>query len=75
MRLLTNCLFGFLFVFAPALIWRFGLRQSWLGLLAGILGFTVATAIFFGRAHKKLYPAAEDERFTHFLTILLSPAT
>src|SRR5205807_1042828 len=52
MRLLTNCLFGFLFLFAPALIWRFGLRQSWLGLLAGILGFTVATAIFFGRAHK-----------------------
>ncbi len=71
----TNLLFVYLFVAAPLLIWNFGLRQSWLGLLIGVLVFTFTTAVRFHRAHKALYPAAEDERFTHFLTILLSPAT
>jgi hypothetical protein len=49
--------------------------MSWFGLLAGLLLLTTTTAILFRRAHKELYPLAEDERFTHFLTILLSPAT
>jgi hypothetical protein len=44
-------------------------------LLAGLLCFTIITAIFFRRIHKIFYPKAEDDRFTHFLTILLSPAT
>jgi len=74
-RLLTNFLFAYLFGFAPALIWSFGLSQSWLGLLIGLFLSTLATALFFRSAHKKFYPAAEDERFTHFVTILLSPAT
>ena len=71
----TNLMFVYLFVLAPLLIWKVGLRQSWPGLLIGVLIFTVTTAIRFRRAHKALYSAAEDERFTHFLTILLSPAT
>jgi len=75
LRLLTNGLFGYLFVFAPMLIWRFGFRLCWLGLLIGLLAFTIASASAFRRGHKSFYPAAEDERFTHFLTILLSPAT
>jgi hypothetical protein len=75
LRLLTNGLFAYLFVLAPLLIWQVGFRLCWLGLLAGLLAFTIATAISFYRAHKRFYPAAEDERFTHFLTILLSPAT
>jgi hypothetical protein len=74
-RLLTNSVFAFLFVIVPALIWRFGLSLTWPGLLAVLLLLTTATAISFWRAHKRFYPAAEDERFTHFLTILLSPAT
>ena len=75
LRLLTNGLFVFLFILAPVLIRAFGLRTCWPGLLAALLGFTVSTAILFGRAHRDLYPEAEDERFTHFLIILLSPAT
>jgi hypothetical protein len=71
----TNLLFVYLFVLAPLLIWNFGLRRCWLGLLIGVLAFTITTAVRFRSAHKALYPAAEDERFTHFLTILLSPAT
>jgi hypothetical protein len=74
-RPLTNSLFGYLFILAPAVIWHFGLQMCWLGLLAGLLLLTTTTAILFRRAHKTLYPLAEDERFTHFLTILLSPAT
>jgi len=74
-RLLANSLFGYLFVFAPILIWHSGLSNCWLGLLAGLLVLTLATALVFRRAHQALYPPAQEERFTHFLTILLSPAT
>lgn len=74
-RTLTNSLLLYLFIFVPALIWRFGFHMTWASLLVGLLGFTIATAIFFRRAHKAFYPDAEDDRFTHFLTILLSPAT
>jgi hypothetical protein len=74
-QMLTNWLFTYLFIFTPILIWRLGFHMVWPSLLAGLLGFTIATAIFFRRIHKSFYPTAEDDRFTHFLTILLSPAT
>jgi hypothetical protein len=75
LSLLVNWLFFFVFAFIPAVIWRFGLKTSWMGLLVGLLMFTVSIAIFFGRAHKTFYPKAEDERFTHFLVTMLSPVT
>ena len=68
-------LFGYLFVLAPIAIWYFGLKLCWPGLLAGLLALTISIAILFRRAHRALYPQAGDERFTHFLTILLSPPT
>jgi hypothetical protein len=74
-RILTNWLFFYLFIFTPILIWRLGFHMVWPALLAGLLCFTIATSIFFRRIHKVFYPNAEDDRFTHFLTILLSPAT
>ncbi|HWI58554.1 MAG TPA: hypothetical protein VNZ22_15115, partial [Bacillota bacterium] len=58
LRWLPNLLFGYLFVAAPLLIWRFGIERCWLGLLVGLLGFTVTTAILFRRAHKYFYPEA-----------------
>lgn len=75
LRLLTNGLFLFLFVAAPLLIRQLGLALCWPGLVAVLLAFAFSAALLFRRAHKSLYPAAQDERFTHFLTILLSPAT
>jgi hypothetical protein len=75
LRWLTNALFAYLFVLAPAAIWRLGFQSSWLPLLVCLLGLTSTTAIVFHRAHKVLFPNAEDERFTHFLIVLLSPAT
>ncbi len=75
LTMLTNFLFGYLFFLAPFLIWGFGFKSSWLGLLVGLLACTTATAVLFHRIHKRFYPNAEDERFTHFLLILLAPAT
>jgi hypothetical protein len=73
-RALGNSLFVYLFVLTPVLIWNLGFKLSWLGLLFGLVLLTVTTAVLFHRAHKKLYPPAEDERFTHTLTVALSPA-
>ena len=72
-RVLGNVLLVYLFGLTPLVIWNFGFRLSWLGLLGGLALLTVTTAVSFHRAHKKLYLTAEDERFTHTLTIALSP--
>lgn len=74
-RGLSNGLLGYGFGVVPAVIWHFGFKSSWLGLLGGLIGLTGATAFCFYRAHRALYPKAEDERFTHTLTILLAPTT
>jgi len=75
LRWLTNWLFGYLFVAAPLACWYWGLSRCWIALLGGLLGFTTTTAILFRRAHRTWYPDAGEERLTHFLTILLAPAT
>jgi hypothetical protein len=75
LRGLTNALFVYVFVFAPVLIWYLGFKLSWLGLLLGLLAPTTTTAVLFRRAHRVLYPNAEDERFTHTLTIALAPTS
>jgi hypothetical protein len=74
-QLLTNCVFTHLFIVAPILLQHWGLRQCWLGLLLVLLALTTTTSILFRRVHKAYYPGADEERFTHFLTILLAPAT
>jgi hypothetical protein len=74
-RVLANFLFIYLFAIVPAVLWLFGLRTTWPLLVAVLLVLTTATAVSFWRIHKKFYPESEDERFTHFLIILLSPAT
>src|SRR6266478_9851546 len=75
LRFVTNALFIYLFIVSPLVIWRFGFHQCWPLLLAALLVLTCTTAILFRRAHKIFYPAAEDDRFTHFVIILLSPVT
>jgi len=72
-RRLANLLFAYLFLLAPPAIWYFGLKLCWPELVIGLFALTITTAVLFRRAHKALYPQAGDERFTHFLTILLSP--
>jgi hypothetical protein len=75
LRALSNVLFAFLFGIAPGLAWFYGLRHVGLFLLAGLLAQTVPIALLFRREHKALYPDADDERFTRFLTMLLAPPT
>jgi hypothetical protein len=75
LRNMCNALFAYLFLLAPLLIRFVGLKRCWLVLVIGLFVLSITTAILFRRAHKKLYPQADDERFTHFLTILLSPPT
>jgi hypothetical protein len=72
-RLLANVLVAYLFLSVPAMIWRLGFLLCWPGLLIGLVALTTATAIFFRRAHKALYPEADDERLTHFIMVLLAP--
>ncbi len=74
-RLLANLLFLYLLLIVPGMIWYFGFGLTWLGLLLGLLALTIATAIFFDRAHRALYPNAGDERFVHTLTIALAPSS
>ena len=74
-RALSNLLLGYVFVVVPAVIVNVGLKLGWPGLVAGLFGLTGATAWFFFRGHRALYPDAEDERFTHTLTILLAPTS
>lgn len=73
LRALTNLLFLYVFLAAPLVVYFFGLEHTWLSLLLGILVCTCSASILFRRAHKELYPKAEDERFTHFILVLLSP--
>lgn len=74
-RWLANGLVVYLFAFAPAMTGQFGLRATWLALVVGLLALTISLTFFFHRAHKKFFPAAEDDRFTHAVMIALAPAT
>jgi hypothetical protein len=75
LRAVANLLFIYLFLGAPLIIRWFTLEHTWVALLLGILACTCPASFFFRRAHKQLYPKAEDERFTHMLLVLLSPVS
>jgi hypothetical protein len=75
LRRLCVSLWTFVFVAAPLIVFWRGLGQTWGALLAGVFAFTVPIAIVFRREHRKRHLAAEDERFSLFLTFLLSPAS
>jgi hypothetical protein len=75
LRLIANGLFVSLFLLAPAVCYRVGLRIGWPWLLAGVFTGMLGAAIFFRRASRSLYPSAGEEQFTHFLLVLLSPVT
>ena len=73
LRIGAVSLFVFLYVLAPLLVWRFGLRATIWPLVAILLAHTVTLALLFRRAHLRLYPGHNEERFTPFLTMLLAP--
>ena len=75
LQFLANALLVYLFVFAPLAIWRAGLGQVWPTLLAGLYVLTFSIAFMFRSTHKHFFPAAKDDRFTHTLINMFSPAT
>ena len=75
LRISANFLFIFLFLLAPLTLWRIGLVLAWPWLLAGLVVSTSTIAFQYYQAHKKLYPKAEDERFTQCIILVLSPAS
>jgi len=74
-RRVSNTLLVYVFLVAPVAIQNLGFKLSWLGLLIGLLLLTATAAVLFWRSHRALFPEADDERFTHALTILLAPTT
>ena len=75
LRFATNFLFFYLFGFVPLTLWRLSLSRTWVWLLVGLLCCTLSIAVQFYQMHKRLFLEAEDERFTHFIIVLLSPAS
>jgi hypothetical protein len=75
LRFSVNLLFVYLFALTPFMLWRVGLIRGWPFILVGVLICTLTIAIQYHATHKKFYPNAEDERFTHFIILLLSPAS
>jgi hypothetical protein len=74
-QLLANSVFAHLFLVSPIVLQYWSLRRCWPMLVVVLFALTIATAILFRRAHKHFYPEATEDRFSHFLTILLAPAT
>jgi hypothetical protein len=74
-RQAANALFAYLFLALPLWISCFGFRRDWPFMLAALLLLTGTAAVFFNRGYQKLYPDADEERFTHWFMILFSPAT
>lgn len=75
LRMMTNTLFLLLFVAAPLLIGLIGLKLVWLWLMLALAALTITSSVLFARVHRRYWPNAEDERFTHSLIIALAPAT
>ncbi len=65
--------FGVVFLVAPLLTGWCGLAQAWPWLLGGMLILCTANAWLLFRAHRKLYPERDDERFAHVVMALLFP--
>lgn len=70
---LAGVLFVFVFVVSPILILKWGFALVWAWLLGALLLLCLINAVLFFRAHKRLHPALDDERFAHFLMALLFP--
>lgn len=74
-RDLANLLFVSMFMITPLVIWKFGWSRFLWELVIGLLGQAVLLALLYRRAHQALLPAATEERFTWFLTMLLAVPT
>jgi hypothetical protein len=73
LRVLSNSLFAYLYVLVPIVILRYQLTRFLWPMLGLLFAHTISIALFFWRAHGRLFPGGDAERFTPFLTMLLAP--
>lgn len=71
--IMASLLLLFLFLAGPLVFWQIGFATSWPWLLGGAAILCITNALVFLRAHKRLHPGLEDERFAHLLMVLLFP--
>jgi hypothetical protein len=64
-------LFLFLFLILLPMSFIYSYRELWGGIIGVTLLQTIPITFIFRRAHRELYPAADDERFAAWLTMLL----
>lgn len=75
LRVLANILFVCLFVALLPLSFVYSYQNLWGWIFGGMLLQTIPIAVLFRRLHARLYPEADDERFTAWLTMaLFAPA-
>lgn len=66
-------LFLFVFLVAPVAIYVFGLRRLWVGLLVGLVLYSIVILWAFRRARCELHPQKREGDFQHLVTIAVSP--
>jgi hypothetical protein len=71
--LTAAAIFGWVFLATPLFIGSLGLALTWPWLLIGLVLLCGLNAALFFRAHRRLYPERDDERFAHLLMALLFP--
>ncbi len=75
LRGLCNILFVLLFALAPALVLYFRMTGMLIPLALGMFAIAVQISVGFYRLHKRLYPAASEERISHLIKMILCPPT
>lgn len=63
----------YLFAAAPAVMLLSVSRKIWLTMALGLLGLHLLVVLCFWLAHRRLYPAAGEERLKKLLTMLCNP--
>lgn len=71
MAILSNSLFVILFLGLLPASFFFSFRDLWIGIAVVGLAHTITIGETYRRAHRRLYPTADDERFSAWLTMLL----
>src|SRR6185436_20185762 len=57
LRYLANCLFIFLFIACPYMVWNVGMVRAIWPMVLGIYAQTILISLFFSKLHRKIYPA------------------
>ncbi len=74
LRWAGHWLFAYCYGVMPGVVWYFGFTLVWKWVLLALLASTLAPALMFRKLHRHFYPLEDEERFSLFAVMLLSPA-